>query len=151
MTRKKGLMTFLKAQFSAFTGGIVDILIMIFFTEVVGIHYTLSIALGGIVGALVNFSINRNWTFREKNQSSGSIDTQLLRFCIVVGGSILLKSAGTFGLTELLKMDYRLSRILTDVVVSLGFNYILQKHWVFVAVRTPEIFMQKSQDDRGRL
>lgn len=144
-------MTFFKAQFSAFAGGIVDILTMIFCTEVMGVHYTLSIGLGGIVGALVNFSINRNWTFKAKIQGNGSIDTQLLRFCIVVGGSILLKSAGTFVLTESLRMDYRLSRILTDIVVSLGFNYILQKHWVFVAVRTPETSMRKSQDDRGRL
>lgn len=144
-------MTFFKAQLSAFTGGIVDILTMIFCTEVMGVHYTLSIALGGIVGALVNFSINRNWTFKTNTQRNGSIDRQLFRFCIVVGGSILLKSTGTFGLTESLKIDYRLSRILTDIVVSLGFNYTLQKHWVFVAARAPETSIRRSQDDRGRL
>lgn len=151
MISRNGFMIFLKAQFSAFTGGIVDILAMIFCTEVMGVHYTLSIAIGGIVGALVNFSINRSWTFKAKTEKNGSMDAQLFRFCIVVGGSILLKSAGTFGMTESLRLDYRLSRILTDIVVSLGFNYTLQKHWVFVAARTPETSMQKSQDDRGRL
>ncbi|WP_407431252.1 GtrA family protein [Arcticibacter sp.] len=144
-------MTFFKAQFSAFTGGIVDILIMIFFTEVIGVHYTLSIALGGIIGALVNFSINRKWTFRVKNQENSSIDTQLFRFCIVVLGSIMLKSVGTFGLTESLKMDYRLSRILTDVAVSLGFNYTLQKNWVFVTARSSELSIRRSPDDRDKL
>ncbi|PRY54615.1 putative flippase GtrA [Arcticibacter pallidicorallinus] len=151
MTGKKGVVTFLKAQFSAFTGGIVDILAMIFFTEVVGIHYTLSIAFGGIIGALVNFSINRSWTFRSKSPNNGPIDTQLLRFCIVVAGSILLKSAGTFVLTESLGMDYRLSRILTDIVVSLGFNYTLQKNWVFVTARSAGSSVRRSQDDRDKL
>lgn len=151
MISKGGLLTFLKAQFSAFTGGIVDILTMIFCTEILGVHYTLSIALGGIVGALINFSINRNWTFRSETQRRRSLDAQLLRFCIVVGGSILLKSAGTFGLTESLKMDYRLSRILIDIVVSLGFNYTLQKHWVFVDNRPSDSIRRRSRDSRGRL
>lgn len=144
-------MTFLKAQFSAFTGGIVDIMAMIFFTEAIGIHYTLSIALGGIIGALVNFSINRNWTFRAKSAGNSSIDTQLLRFCIVVAGSILLKSAGTFLLTESLRMDYRLSRIMTDIVVSLGFNYTLQKNWVFVTAPSVGRAIRRSPDDRDKL
>lgn len=135
MKSKSGLLTFLKAQFSAFTGGIVDILVMIFCTEILDIHYTLSIGVGGVVGAVVNFSINRTWTFKLKDQQHRSVDVQLFRFCVVVGGSILLKSAGTFGLTETLGMDYRLSRIFTDIVVSLGFNYTLQKHWVFVPAR----------------
>lgn len=147
MISRNGLLTFLKAQFSAFAGGIVDILTMIFCTEILGVHYTLSIALGGIVGALINFSINRNWTFRSATQGRRSLDAQLLRFCIVVGGSILLKSAGTFGLTESLKMDYRLSRIIIDIAVSLGFNYTLQKHWVFIANRSPDTVRRKSQDD----
>lgn len=151
MISKNGLSTFLKAQFSAFAGGIVDILTMIFCTEVMGVHYTLSIAFGGIVGALVNFSINRNWTFKPKTHSGNSIDAQLLRFCVVVGGSILLKSAGTFGLTESLKMDYRLSRILIDIVVSLGFNYTLQKHWVFVNARTHGTARGRSQNGQDRL
>lgn len=146
MISRNGLVTFIKAQFSAFAGGVVDILTMIFCTEILGVHYTLSIALGGILGAMINFSINRNWTFRPTSQRRRSLDAQLLRFCIVVGGSILLKSAGTFGLTESLKIDYRLSRIIIDIAVSLGFNYTLQKHWVFVANRNPDTLRRRSQD-----
>ncbi|MGV3706148.1 MAG: GtrA family protein [Arcticibacter sp.] len=151
MINRRGLLTFLKAQFSAFMGGIIDILTMIFCTEVLGLHYTLSIAVGGVVGAIVNFSINRNWTFKLKGQRYRTVDAQLIRFFVVVGGSILLKSAGTFGLTESLGMDYRLSRILTDIVVSLGFNYTLQKHWVFVPVRSSDAIRRRSRDSRDML
>lgn len=151
MITKNGLLTFVKAQFSAFTGGIVDILTMIFCTEILGVHYTVSIAFGGMVGAVVNFSINRTWAFKSDGQKHRSVEAQLLRFGVVVGGSILLKSAGTFGLTESAGMDYRLSRILVDIIVSLGFNYTLQKHWVFVASRPPEPVRRTAPDDRGRL
>ena len=56
---KKGILTFSKAQVSASIGGGVDYLTMIFFTELFNIHYTISIAIGGIVGAVVNFSLNK--------------------------------------------------------------------------------------------
>lgn len=50
---------FAKAQFSAFVGGITDYMIMIFFTEIFHIHYTLSIAMGGVIGAIINFNLNK--------------------------------------------------------------------------------------------
>lgn len=135
MINRSSIRVFIRAQFSAFTGGIADYLTMIFFTEIVGFHYTLSIFIGGTIGAVVNFIINKYWTFKTKEEDQKSINAQLLRFCFVVCGSILLKISGTYLLTELLFMDYRISRLVTDLVVSLLFNYVLQKHWVFVAAK----------------
>lgn len=131
MINHRSVKTFIKAQFSAFAGGVVDYMTMIFFTELAGIHYTLSIAIGGLVGALVNFSINRFWTFKLKDQDRGSVNSQLLKFCIVLSGSILLKTSGTYILTETLGIDYRVSRLVVDLIVSILFNYTLQKYWVF--------------------
>ncbi|WP_040299240.1 GtrA family protein [Arcticibacter svalbardensis] len=133
MINRSSLKIFIRAQFSAFTGGIADYLTMIFFTEVVGFHYTLSIFIGGTIGAVVNFTINRYWTFKVNNEDQKSINAQLFRFCLVVCGSICLKISGTYSLTELLRLDYRISRLVVDLIVSLLFNYVLQKHWVFVA------------------
>jgi putative flippase GtrA len=50
---------------------------------------------------------------------------------MVVAGSIMLKSAGTYLVTTWLILDYKISRILVDIIVSLGFNYTLQTYWVF--------------------
>lgn len=126
------LFVFAKAQVSSFVGGIVDYLVMIFFTEVFHLHYTLSIAIGGIIGAIVNFSVNKKWTFRSKEQPyhfSGL--SQILRFVLVVMNSIILKASGTYFFTTFMKIDYKIGRIMTDLLVSLVFNYTLQKHWVF--------------------
>jgi putative flippase GtrA len=126
------IFVFAKAQLSAFFGGIVDYLTMIFFTEVFGVHYTISIAIGGIVGAIVNFSINRKWTFHVKNIAYKSSHLmQISKFLIVLLNSIVMKSAGTFFFTSFFRIDYKISRIITDLIVSLIFNFTLQKHWVF--------------------
>lgn len=130
MFKAKNIFVFFKAQFSAFIGGIVDYLIMIVCTEFLHIHYTMSILVGGLIGAVINFSINRHWTFSAQ-QNQSAMPLQFFKFACMLGGSIFLKASGTFLLTESVHIDYKISRLMTDVVVSLGFNYTLQKYWVF--------------------
>jgi putative flippase GtrA len=126
------LFVFGKAQVSAFFGGMVDYLVMIFFTEVFGVHYTISIAIGGVVGALVNFSLNRRWTFHSKNRSyDSSRIRQMSKFLLVLLNSIVLKSSGTYFFTSFIGIDYKISRVITDLTVSWVFNYTLQRRWVF--------------------
>lgn len=128
MKKRSSLLVFIKAQASAFIGGLVDYSIMIACTELLGVHYTISILISGIIGAIVNFSINRKWTYRA---AQGALPAQVSRFIIVVLGSVLLKSGGTYLFTNWLSLDYKISRIMTDLLVSLGFNYTLQTFWVF--------------------
>ena len=128
MRYKEPIKIFAKAQASALIGGSIDYLTMIAFTELLHIHYTISIAIGGIVGAIINFSINRHWTYQSNHFTIGG---QLIKFVLVVMGSILLKSCGTFLLSNFLNIDYKISRIITDIFVSFGFNFVLQKYWVF--------------------
>lgn len=123
--------SFAKAQLSAFIGGCVDYLIMILCTELIHVHYTISIAIGGLIGAAVNFSLNRHWTFTIDGNSKAPIHLQLLKFIPVVLGSIVLKSSGTYLLTSVTKLDYKITRLIVELFVSLGFNYLLQKYWVF--------------------
>jgi len=130
------LFIFAKAQVSSLVGGMTDYLVMVFFTEVFHVHYTISIAIGGIIGAVVNFSLNRNWTFRTKGlRYKNSFNKQLLKFVLVVANSIFLKSSGTYLITTFLHLDYKISRIFVDLIVSIGLNYTLQKYWVFKNIK----------------
>lgn len=130
------LFVFAKAQVSAFIGGVSDYAIMVFITEVFHVHYTISIAIGGIIGAIINFGLNKTWTFRTKNiPYKNSIYKQMIKFVLVVVNSILLKSSGTYLITTFLHIDYKISRIMVDLVVSLLFNYTLQRYWVFKKVK----------------
>lgn len=126
------LHVFIKAQFSALLGGVVDYFIMVFLTEIFHLHYTISIAIGGVIGAIVNFSLNKKWSFYSKDiPYKNPMSAQLVKFVLVVVNSILLKSSGTYLITKFLGFDYRISRIATDLFVSIVFNYTMQKYWVF--------------------
>ena len=122
---------FLKAQVSAFSGGVTDYGLMILLTEWLHIHFAISILISGTMGGIVNFCINRFWAFKSNDGYCSSPTGQFIRFFTVVLGSISLKSAGTYLLHSSLNLDYKLGRLLIDSMVSYGFNYPLMKYWVF--------------------
>lgn len=122
------LKEFLKAQLSAFVGGMTDLGIYSFCYKILSISAPVSNALSGSLGAVVNFVINRYWSFGNTKTSVGS---QLWKFVIVVIGSITLKSIGIYYFVDLWKWHFILSKLIVEIVVSLGFNYTLQKYWVF--------------------
>jgi putative flippase GtrA len=129
--RSGGVTTFLKAQVSAFIGGITDYTLMILLTEFVFLHYTLSILLSGAFGGLVNFTINRTWAFKSGSAYKLAARKQIIRFALVVSSSVLLKSAGTWIVTTFGELDYKVSRIGVDLAVSYFFNYPLMRGLVF--------------------
>ncbi|HQG38800.1 MAG TPA: GtrA family protein [Chitinophagales bacterium] len=128
MFSKKNIFIFGKAQVSAFVGGLCDYGIMVFCVELLTFSVKNAIIVGGLIGAVINFSINKYWTYQSQKPS---LSSQLVKFYIVVAGSILLKSNGTVLFTALLHLDYKITRIIVDLFVSIGFNFMLQKYWVF--------------------
>lgn len=131
------VLVFLKAQMSAFVGGLTDYCVMLFFTEVFHLHYTISIVIGGVIGAVVNFSLNKTWAFHSHFATySNSMRVQFIKFVLVVVNSIFLKSYGTYVVTTFMLVDYKISRVIIDLFVSLACNYPLQKYWVFRKEKT---------------
>lgn len=122
------LKEFLRAQVSAFVGGTFDFSIYFFCHTILGIPAHFANAISGALGAVVNFTINRYWSFSSTKNSVGS---QLWKFVIVVMGSILLKSTGIYLLIDIYHFHYLLSKLTVELIVSLGFNFVLQRHWVF--------------------
>ena len=128
----KAFFTFSKAQVSSFTGAMIDYGVMLFLTEVFGIHFTYTIVIGGIVGACWNFTLNKYWTFHSKKKPyKSSMRSQLVKFVLVAINSILLKSTGTYYITHFFGLDYRISRIVVDLFVSWLINFNMQRFWVF--------------------
>lgn len=122
------LKEFFKAQLSAFVGGMTDLGIYSFCFKVLSFSAPLSNAISGSLGAVVNFIINRYWSFGNTKTSVGN---QLWKFVIVVIGSITLKSLGIHFFVDKWGWHFILSKIIVEIIVSLGFNFTLQKFWVF--------------------
>ena len=121
-------LSFGKAQVSAFLGGLFDFLVYTVGLQILGFTAYASNILSGSLGAVVNFTINRYWTFDKRDASVGK---QLSRFILVVAGSIFLKSAGIFFLVSYLSANPYYAKVIVEIVVSLGFNFLMQKYWVF--------------------
>lgn len=147
MSKSKSVKVFLKAQLSAFSGGVTDYGMMLLLTEKIGIHFAISILISGTLGGAVNFCINRYWAFKGQSAYSSSAKIQLIRFFSVVVGSITLKSGGTFLLNHTINLDYRIGRLLIDSLVSYRFNYPLMKWWVFKAISKKDLQSENFQNN----
>ncbi|MGV6946165.1 GtrA family protein [Sphingobacterium kyonggiense] len=119
---------FFKAQLSAFLGGLADFGIYTFCYKILLFTAPFSNVVSGSLGAIVNFTINRYWSF---NNTAVPLASQLWKFILVVAGSITLKSLGIHLLVDIWHWHFLLSKLILEIVVSLGFNFTLQKYWVF--------------------
>ena len=119
---------FFKAQLSAFLGGLADFGIYTFCYKILLYTAPFSNVVSGSLGAIVNFTINRYWSF---NNTAVPLASQLWKFILVVAGSITLKSLGIHLLVDIWHWHFLLSKVILEIIVSLGFNFTLQKYWVF--------------------
>lgn len=127
-TKSTQIKVFLKAQLSAFIGGLFDFGIYSLCFKLFGISAPLSNVVSGSLGAIVNFTINRFWSFQSTDTP---VKKQLWKFVIVVIGSIALKSTGIYFLVDVMALNFLISKVIVEIIVSLGFNFVLQKVWVF--------------------
>ncbi len=92
-------------------------------------------ALGCLLGAFVNFSINRLWTF----STSGSKLPQVGRYGFVSVSSALLNAGGVAVLLLLPAIDYRLAWWLVRGAVFVAWNFPLQRDYVFSPPSSREV------------
>ena len=121
---------FFKAQAASIFATLADFSMTFFLVEICHQHYLFAAAFGALTGAAVNFSMNRYWTF---NVTSQSVKKQSYKYALVWTGSLMLNLSGTYVLTHFLLVNYILSKTITAICVGMGFNYTLQKNYVFAA------------------
>ena len=92
-----------------------------------GFSPPLATGAGCVVGALVNYSMNRVWTFQSKDAPS----PQLLRYALVSATGAALNSGGMTLLLHYLHWGPSLSWIVIRLLVSWGWNLPLQRFFVF--------------------
>lgn len=119
---------FIKAQLSSLVSTVVDFLITHLFTEVFGLWYLFSSAMGTVTGGLLNFSLGRYWTFKAYGESKV---VQAQKYIVIWVASLCLNVAGVFFLTEVLTFHYLLSKVIVAIMVGVCFNFYFQKSFVF--------------------
>jgi len=112
---------------SLFTSAL-DFLTLVLLVEKLGVSYVWATWIGTIVGSLSNFTINKHWAFEAGRRDLGP---QFLRFLPVQAGSSALQTLGVWGFTRFVGVPYEASKILVAVLVYLGWNFPLNRLFVF--------------------
>lgn len=101
--------------------------------ELFGVPAWLATALGCLVGAGINFSINRHWIFRSKDRPL----PQAARYGVVSATSAMLNAGGVAVVLLLPTVDYRLAWLLVRFAVFVGWNLPLQRDYVYAPQPVP--------------
>ncbi len=86
---------------------------------------------GFLVGGLVSYSSNRRWTF----ESDRAHETAVPRFALVAFVGFLLTGVFMSAFTELLRLHYLPSQVLTTGLVMI-WTFLGNRYWTFRAHRT---------------
>jgi putative flippase GtrA len=97
-------------------------------TELAGVDYVLSTWIGTVVGSLTNFAINKQWAFSARNAPA---IPALGRFVLVQIGASALHTGGVWLLTRFGRLPYPVSKLVVATAVYLGWNYPLNRWFVF--------------------
>ena len=85
------------------------------------------------LGTAITFLLSRYWAFKAEHASR--LGSQGARYLAVFGGSFVLNSGLPSVGSYLLGMPPELAFAIAQMLVYLGWNYPLNKYWVF---RAPE-------------
>ena len=120
--------TFLRHQVGSVITTVVDFSVMILFVSVVGLKPAFGTACGAFAGAITNFTLGRTWIFQAQPDHPGR---QALRYALVSGTSLLLNSLGEYLVATVLGVQYVAARAAVAILVSVGWNFPMQKYFVF--------------------
>lgn len=107
---------------------IVDFSALVFFKEVLGVHYLVAATLGFGLGVVVNYVLSVRWVFADRKFSDHRAEFVIFLIICAVGlGLNLLIIAG---MVQLLGADYRVAKVVSTVVVFF-WNFIARKRILY--------------------
>lgn len=122
------MIEFYKAQLSALIATAVDFTITILLVESLKICYLIATTFGAFGGVMINFIINKHWSFKDNGEG---FKAQGIKYLLVWIGSICLNVYGSNLLFKLNTTSYIYSKIIVSIIVGITFNYTFQKYYVF--------------------
>ncbi len=106
----------------------VDYTLFLLLSVVLDFWYLLASLIGLVMGGVTAFILQRNWTFKKKDEK---LSSQAIRYITVWATSIFLNTTGLYLIVEFTKMSAIVAKIIVSVIVGIGFNFLMNKHFVF--------------------
>ena len=122
------MFVFLKSQASSIISTAVDFVVTFLLKQLLGDWFVLASITGNIAGGIVNFMLGRNWVFSSRENGASE---QFVKYTLVWLGNLALNAAGIYFFKEILKLEDWTSKVLTSIIVGIGYNYVFQRFFVF--------------------
>ncbi len=128
MLEKTSIQTFIKYNISSIIATLIDFLVLVILTEFFAVWYLISAVAGAVSGGITSFLLGRHWAFKKK---SGNLYRQAFKYALTWIESMLLNVGGLYFFVDILNVQYVLSKVIVSIIVGLGFNYLMQKYFIF--------------------
>jgi putative flippase GtrA len=119
---------------AAFAGFAADYLALLLLKETAGLHYLVAVPVAFVVGIAVNYLIGVTFVFHRGNHS---VRLELSLFLAISLSALAVTELSMYLLTDLLDIDYRISRVLSGVVTYL-FNFCSRRYILYREKNTDE-------------
>ncbi len=120
--------TLLKYNAVAIIATSVDYGLFLLLSEALQVWYLLASFAGLVMGGLTAFILQRNWTFKKKD---GKLSKQAIKYIMIWSASIFLNTAGLYLTVEYVEIQSIIAKIIVSIIVGIGFNFLMNKHFVF--------------------
>lgn len=124
--RKQTMRKIFKFAIGGIIGAIINWAITISLTEFIGLYYILSSLIGAIVNILFNFVYHRYVTFNVTDKQKD----RFIRFAVLNTIILILYVGIIFWLTEYLYIKYFFSMVFATLLIFI-FNFMMNQFWVF--------------------
>lgn len=121
--------TVLRHQLASGVATAIDLAVMTALVESARLSPAVATLIGASVGAVVNFRLNRRYTF--PGARTGVASVQAARYALVSAASAALNAFGEHVGTRWLGLPYLAVRAVVSLIVGFGWNYPLQRSFVF--------------------
>lgn len=104
-----------------------NVIIAMFLTEYVGLHYLVSLALCSAIVIVVGFFLNRSWTFRMRGTA---MVAEFFRYAVATGVNVVIGLCACAFLVEELHIPYSFSIAIVAVAFA-PMTYVVHRAWTF--------------------
>jgi len=119
---------FVKTNMASLIASLCDYMVTIFLRQFFYVDAVIAGITGTIVGGMVNFYVCRLWVFKVNKTS---VSLQGKRYLIIWTGNLLMNAGGLYVLINIAGVHYIIAKLITSLTVAFGYNYPLQKLYVF--------------------
>jgi putative flippase GtrA len=116
-------------QLASLAATAIDYLVMILCVSVAGLGPVSGTAIGAGTGAITNFTLGRNFTFKAKDR--GPVRSQALRYAAVSLMSLGWNTIGEHVFAVMLGLHYVVARLIVGTLVGFIWNFPMHRYFVF--------------------